>query len=302
MKRKYLSLIAALGLSLYSGQKSFAQHPPSLDAPIKYVNKLVSNTSVDYRTAVKQTESQGIFQIKELLNKEEVEEVWAYLPKKREWIEIGYAEKPEEKIVIKNQVFYNTEVKLDTSFLEKLMKENNEITVWHYSPNGSQMLEDKIKTAEDEGKPLTEQEISKIKNYISVCEAIPSEFDLINMISNSQKFNEINPDGKLLYKLCSKTGVTEFYLTNKGKEFFKDKGGIAVICFGVTTGFFSRFFYPQFESENNQGKINKLCDSVISAGEDVNAKYASHSERVTNRFLTEMSLIIYFILSCLGLR
>lgn len=264
MKKALISLIAALGLAFSSSTES----RPFFEKPdIRYVDNLVLNTSNENRTAIKKSEYEGMYEMRKILEESELEEVWAFLPEKEEWREIGIKESPERRAVTNSRILYITRTELDLNYLEKLIRENNEIIIWHYSPKGSLLLRDEIKQAVERGNPLTEQEISKIIKNISVKEAIPSIIDLCGMISNSKKFYRLKPEGEISYKQCSELGTTEFKLTEKGKEYFQDKdleqilvsGGIGLV---VINNHFNNII-----ADNETEKVKKIC-RILSKGSD----------------------------------
>ena len=152
--------------------------------PIKYVTNLVVNTSKSYKTAVYESESAGIEQIRILIEKSPLEESWAYLPKKELWIETGINEynKPE-----------GAGVSYEQPSLRSILKENDEIILYHFHP--------------------------KWKDWL-VYEALPSNNDLDSMVSISKQFYEQHPDGLITEKMCSYYGLTEYWITKSGLESF----------------------------------------------------------------------------------
>jgi hypothetical protein len=160
--------------------KSLFERPRS----IKYVESLQVNTSKTYATSVRESEYRGVQQIRTLIGNSQLEEAWAYLPKKGQWIETGIDESVDE---------IGSHATIENKSLESILKENDEIILYHFHP----MIEG-----------------SKDRLY----EAIPSGTDLGTMVTTSEKFYKMHPQGTFVHKLCSYYGVTDFQLTKSGIE------------------------------------------------------------------------------------
>ena len=78
----------------------------------------------------------------------------------------------------------------------------------------------------------------KKKGYEDVsqsCLVVPSFEDIALMVYFSSQFQEYHPGGRISWKICSPLGVTQYSLTDKGIEHFKQISEDA---------FFLEYFYP----------------------------------------------------------
>lgn len=169
---------------------------------LKYVDNLVVNKK-DYRTVSNMTEEEGIENIREIINKnndEPVEkEAWAYL--NGIWVEFG--------INKKGQFAY------DTLYLRELMEENNKITIYCFN-DYKKILKDTL----EKDTSMTEEEILKLEKKLKANEAIPSKELILYMIGTTLEGAVYRCTTNV--KVCSRKGVTEFYLTDPGKELSLD--------------------------------------------------------------------------------
>lgn len=163
---------------------------------IKEVDKLVVNTACSYRTAAKKSEEEGVKDIRELIDSSDLEELWAYLPQESLWVEIGRNE----------ESFGESSVSTDEAYFKKLIQTYDELILYHFHIN-------------DERNYPSLKELKKIFN---VKKAMPSGSDLAAIFCSSILFYRFQPYGKISAKLCSKCGITEFYLTDSWKEYYKN--------------------------------------------------------------------------------
>ncbi len=181
----------------------------------KVIDKLIVNSKNNYKTVIYKNEDEGVSEMRELVESSQTEESWAYLPRKEEWIEVGYNEESEKK----EKDSYITKTKLDVQLLDTLMDENDNMILYHFHPPSYHLLEDEIRNREKEELTMSEKEIEKVRTGILIKSTYPSRSDLMNMIGNSTEFYERNPEGKISFKICSHYGVTEYHMTDEGLKY-----------------------------------------------------------------------------------
>ena len=141
-------------------------------------------------------------------------------------------------------------------YIEQLIKEKDNIIIYHFHP-GVIIIEDALKSEDYKG--LKESTKTKLKSNMRVDDAMPSGTDLGNMIGYSAAFYKLHPDGKMSYKICSHHGVTEFKLTEKGKEFYKSPARDPVL-FGYTGEMMGHIaeLYSQLVADKKIGEVEKI--------------------------------------------
>ena len=194
---------------------SFAVESTNKEEGCNIINELVVNNKNQYKTVIYENESEGISEMRKLIESSQIEESWVYLPHQEKWIEIGYNEESEKKI----DESYITKAKLDIQFLDALMNENNNMILYHFHSSYCLSLEDKIKKREKNGSPMNDNEIEKERIRLLIKSAYPSRSDLLNMIGNSMEFFERNSDGNITFKVCSHYGITEYRLADEGMAY-----------------------------------------------------------------------------------
>ncbi len=202
-------------LTLWLNHVSLAVENTNKEEGYNVINELVVNNKNEYKTIIYENENEGISEMRKLLESSQIEESWAYLPHQEKWIEIGYNEESEKKI----NENYITKAKLDIQFLDGLMNENNNMTLYHFHTSYCLSLEDKIKKREKDGSPMNDNEIEKERIRLLIKSAYPSRSDLLNMIGNSTEFFERNSNGNITFKVCSHYGITEYRLTDEGMAY-----------------------------------------------------------------------------------
>lgn len=221
MKSK--AIIAALGiitLSVWADVISASIHENRLNVPVEYSSRLVVNKINSKRYIVNKGEKEGIKDIGYLVKTSKYEESWAYLPTKKQWVEVGLDEcvrlqessKPFFSYLSIDTLFdmiglntglesakeTSTGLMLDTKNLENLMKENNNLVLYHFHPKDEVCI-------------------------YPAAHAMPSPQDLISMIGQTNKYLKYQPKGSITFKVCSPSGIVEYCLTEKGKTQFHDK-------------------------------------------------------------------------------
>ncbi len=200
--------------------------------PKKYVDKLVVNRSEDFRTRAYMSESEGVEQIRSLVNSSLYEEAWAYLPKKKLWIEVGRKEDYtlEMRNVRENEFkpYFISSAEIDHQCLSKILTENSHVVLYHFHPKSNVELEELIAQFEKErGEHRDVNQLKEITdqwNYnADLLRDIPSEGDIEQMINTSNAFYEVKPRGKLDFKICTPKGVVSYHLTSKGISLYRTK-------------------------------------------------------------------------------
>lgn len=161
--------------------------------PVKYASNLFINTSVSYRVAVQEHKQAGLKDLCDLTENASLEEHWVFLPDKDLWLEIGYREKPGS-------------VGIDHDYLERTIKENDEMAIYHIHPRSYLRSMDR-------------------KGYSNIPETwltLPSLEDVALMIYYSSRFYDQHPQGRISWYLCSPLGITEYALTEKGINHYRN--------------------------------------------------------------------------------
>ncbi len=132
-------------------------------------------------------EEWGINDIKKIINASNYEERWLYLPEKQKWFEIGVNSYVKEKE--SGASTYKEDIK---RILEK-NKDVKELIFYHNHPS---------------------LEMTSLES--------PSIADIRTMVSEVLYF----PNYKIKQKICSKEGITEYFLTEKAIKEFSSKDSI----------------------------------------------------------------------------
>ncbi|MFH1638208.1 MAG: hypothetical protein ABIB71_07310 [Candidatus Woesearchaeota archaeon] len=205
---------------------------------LKYAESLAEDVNPPHIAAVQQSEKEGIKEIRRLVQESPKEKAWAYLP---DGLWIQASKKPKNGII-----------EADTKTLKKLMKENDEILHYHFHPNNSPEIETVIK----ELSKANPEDLSNLKEALTICDAMPSKEDIYFMIEISKKFYKRHPKGKMLHKACSLHGIVEYSLTEEGKGLFKKmgKGTVAQVA---------RIIHSKLQGPNPEKEpiniINEYC-------------------------------------------
>jgi hypothetical protein len=159
-----------------------------------HMDKLAVNTVDRIYAVVDEDERQGIQDLRKLLGSSINEEAWAYLPKKKVWIEIGINETITDRSI---------STTINCEKLEEIWRQNQEIIMYHIHPY--------LQIEDEKGRSYT---------------AFPSHSDLEAMVKFSMEFYAGNPKGTITHKIASKYGITEYNLTEKGRELLKTRNVI----------------------------------------------------------------------------
>jgi hypothetical protein len=202
-----------------------------------------------------------------------LEESWAYLPKDSMFVEIGIDEKSGDNA--------NPHMMVDISYLDKLLRMYDDMTIYHFHPIISKKLIDgEVNKWKKQGYSYSDDEI---EFRMSIAKSTPSGPDLGFMIVTSEFFylhGPTSPKDSIKERVCSKYGVAEFYLTEKGKQYYKDKNFSQCIFDGQ---FAHTSAYISFSKQINKSaspslvsEIKKFCR--LLSNEDINVEFMPYSD------------------------
>ena len=171
--------------SAYFSQNSFAIEQ-------KEVAHLGLNTSDQYYTVAEKGHPEGIIDLIHTARDERLEEAMAFIPSRERWVEIGYHSfNTDDKKTVRHDLYLK----------DRLIRKHEELFLYHTHP----MFED---------LDVIEREPCAIR---------PSETDLKTLIHDAKKFYTRHPAGKMVHRICSPYGVTEYMIR---KETLDDLGDI----------------------------------------------------------------------------
>ncbi len=179
-----------------------------------YLEDLVMGPSQEYRAAVRKSEERGVADIKKLVETSPTEWSWVFLPQYSLWVSTG-KEALEQRA---EGNVYKTTIIDDLDFLEALYRRYNQIFEYHFHPRRGPLAQ-----AEDElliENGVSSETLARAQAIQDVQGALPSFKDFVVLIGRSVKFYQKNQAGNMVHKICSCLGITEYSLTQKGKETF----------------------------------------------------------------------------------
>jgi len=204
------------------------QSPLMLNSPIEFVETLRINKSLEYRSAALKDQASGVLDLRRLCLNAGVEEHWAYLPEKKLWYEISFDETPGAATI-------------DFEFLEKLIEENSQISIYHIHLR--HYLE----------KVKKEQDIEVPETWL----VVPSFPDIALMIYFDYIFSQHQPEGNMSWYVCSPLGRTKYRLNASGKEHYRTI---------KNNSFLLTYFYP----DNSPSiKAKSVATFDLSAPHDI---------------------------------
>lgn len=160
---------------------------PWRDEPTLRVNR-----SPAYRAIVRENEAQGEAQMRALCAAPDFEEIWAYVPGEKLWIELGCCER-----ATKDGNYIGIEV-----YVYGLLKKYDDLAVYHIHP----------KTAFIRDTYHADKRLIK-----TVEEALPSAQDINAAELLSRRFWAEHPGGRITWCIVSRHGVTTYGLTPAGR-------------------------------------------------------------------------------------
>lgn len=150
------------------------------------------NRSPAYRAIVRAGEAAGEQQMRALCVKPDFEEIWAYLPGQKLWIELGCCER-----ATKDGNYIGIEV-----YVYGLLKKYDDLAIYHIHP----------KTAFIRETYHADKRLIK-----TVEEALPSAEDINAAELLSRRFWAEHPQGRITWRIVSRHGVTDYGLTPAGR-------------------------------------------------------------------------------------
>jgi len=202
------------------------QNNMSRETPIRILEKIIVNDSNDFRFVVNKGELEGINDLRNLAYSSKYEEGVVYFPELRRWEEVGRDHTSSLKTIstgdknithTKEAASITVSSELMSSFFDKY----SQLAFYHTHPLSLETLEQQLNDFQFKNNPVL------LKEYINALyfpEALPSFDDEITMIKFSKEFYKKNPEGSFACFVASPLGLTEFGLTRKGIEIFKEMG------------------------------------------------------------------------------
>jgi hypothetical protein len=193
-----------------------AAHGPAHDSsaptaePVRvatYSTYLRANSSNAERYIVKGLcERDGIRQISSILQRSEVEEMWAFLPRECQWHEIGREEKSEAARSV---------LRVDMDYLAGLMAANADIHLVHFHP--ARYFECAAR-ADCPKRARSSRAAIPDKRWITdLVYSMPSPSDVLFMMNVTSRFyRSHHAHGTILHKVVTPYGVVDYGLTAQG--------------------------------------------------------------------------------------
>ncbi|WP_338604155.1 hypothetical protein [Desulfoferula mesophila] len=160
--------------------------------PLREEPKLTVNRSPAYRAVVQADQTRGEAQMRALCAAPDFEEIWAYLPAKKLWIELGCCER-----ATKDGNYIGIEV-----YVYRLLEQYDDLAIYHIHP----------KTAFIRENYHDDKRLIK-----TVEEALPSAEDINAAELISRRFWAAHPEGRIVWRIVSRHGVTTYGLTKQGR-------------------------------------------------------------------------------------
>jgi hypothetical protein len=204
-----LLLGAALLLGLAApaaahGPAEPAAEPARAAAFSTYLRANASNTE---RYIVKDVcEREGIRQIARILQRSEVEEMWAFLPHECEWHEIGRAERSEAAKSV---------LRVDMEYLAGLMAASADIHLVHFHP---MRYFECAARADCPKRARAGRAAMPDKRWITdLVYSMPSPSDVLFMMNVTSRYQRKHqPHGSMSHKVVTPYGVIDYGLTAEG--------------------------------------------------------------------------------------
>ncbi|MBW2998046.1 hypothetical protein KY321_00775 [Candidatus Woesearchaeota archaeon] len=225
-------ILGSIGAIIHSGNyliNEYQRHK-EIQKDQRTLDSLIVNLDDNIRTKVSADEKTGFKQLRKLTTKSAYEDSWCYIPQENMWIETGI-----ESEVKRTKDTYISTVGIHSDFLYTLVKEYGELLDVHIHPDSEliekQALSQKIESRDGLYKPkgskakrefeYTNQVLKRI--FIKSYGSKPSDNDFVSMIQQTIRSLKRNPNINFKSALCSRDGVTKYYLTKIGQERYKDE-------------------------------------------------------------------------------
>jgi len=236
------SLVAGICLLL----TSCAKEPKTI-----YLNSLVLNLDDNIRTIACVSKKEGDEDIKKLLT-QEYEEAWLYDGVC--WHEIGF-ESSRLDYALEEDGESFAEVSLDYDYVWNFFSANDSLLWKHNHSYGNKKNQDialKNWDSEKRKELLFTREIDL---------ALPNDADIETLVSMQRDFSQEKKDGVFIGEVSSRYGVTSFYATEKGREYFYDKTEEEITNFAVER-WNACINAESPESDNFLDWIKYYCDAM----------------------------------------
>ena len=207
--------------------------PLPFSSTTKKINSIKYDSDYSKRQIMYANEQKGINDFNVLSQKEVYEVSYLYLPKLKQWHQIGY------NALIKSHSigFTSSSINMDNEYIEKIAQTNNELIIYHYHPtiknlesycddniSPSKLPNFLIKFIRRRNKFFVSHEFLE-QLFDSKFTAAPSVQDLVSLITGTNSLKRINPLLKLSNKIVSIHGVTSYNLTDAGRDYYYNKTG-----------------------------------------------------------------------------
>lgn len=229
MDKKYawiLPFVAALSLFTYLSRQNLQTGPGiqqrriyPVERQIVRKQKLIVNPYNLERYLVQKDFDSGIEDMRALLSGE-YEEAWVFLPKHREWVEIG----AEESSVMYSRQGVSMNLEVDTEGLESLIYKESDPVFVHIHPSSKKLKEMYLKMYAAGTGGIRQAELKNLKEIIDTLVlaslAVPSVEDMVHAFYMSSEIYKVNPSAHPVFVVCSDLGLATYEVTQEGKEYF----------------------------------------------------------------------------------
>ncbi len=192
---RFMALILAAALLLAASPLAAPAAPAGEPEPRpwKLEPRLRVNPSPALRAVVKADAATGEAQLRALCAAPSFEEIWAYVPTEKLWIELGCCER-----ATRDGNYIGIEV-----YVYRLLKKHPRLALYHIHP----------KTAFIRQTYHADKRLMK-----TVEEALPSWEDINAAELLSHRFWKEHPSGEITWRIVSRHGVTDYGLTPAGRK------------------------------------------------------------------------------------
>ena len=188
---------------------------------LRTLDALIVNTAAD-KYIVRKNEEEGIKDIRKLLEGPDISEGWIYMPEQELWIEAGEIQDGPPDFSEPVQLMFDQE----SLCIAGPMQEDMHFYYFHPSriyESWVSEARDAVLKLEPSKEFYTDESIkARVEQMPKVKSAIPSARMVSNMVLTSLFSDKVNPGKEVMYCLCSDLGITDFSLTESGREYFKD--------------------------------------------------------------------------------
>lgn len=195
---------------------------PDSDRQIRIVETLTVNASnVSRMVAVNKCEAEGLRDIRSLMVQSRIEELWVFVPAGEtaecHWIEIGDEPRAGPD---------NTTVRVDWTYLEKLMARFELLYLYHFHPLVYFERCSPQPGCNAFSVPVMTGVVPTERLVINLQFAMPSAEDIYFMSESSWRYDRHQPaGGTIRHRVVSPYGVIEYSLSGAGKTRYAENRG-----------------------------------------------------------------------------